>query len=508
MNLTKTPQQEAITSHCETSNESLNVVARAGSGKTTSLLMICDVLEGSAFLGAFNKGIATELQARLKNIENSLIEAGTFHSLGFRGWRRAYPKVQMNGDKLWKIIDTLPKEDTQYIGGPVRELVSLAKQTLFKGDEDDEKWQDLIDHYGVETIQRGERVIATVKKVFKLSVEECSKVIDFDDMLFAPLHFGTELPQYDTMLCDEAQDLSHARQELAIGCLSPGGRMICVGDEKQSIYGFSGAGIDSMNIMQKKLNSHSLPLTVSWRCAKEIIKRAQTWVPDIEWAPKANQGEVFTVPEEMVMRGLVNGRMSGGSVPQPRDAVLCRNTRPLVQMAYHCIRHRVGVTIEGRDIGKRLIKLVERLEGNTKTLGTFITNIEKFEIEEIERLKAGNKMGAAANMSDMCGTVRFLAVSLRKEGKTHTRDLTTLLESMFSDAGSGPSNNILLSTIHKSKGREWGKVFILGEDRYQPSVYATQKWMIQQELNLMYVATTRAKDTLVHIEVENTFKKD
>ncbi len=494
----KTPQQEAITQHAATSDQSLNVVARAGSGKTTSLLMICEVLEGSAFLGAFNKGIAEELKLRLKGIENSMIEAGTFHSLGFRGWRRANPKVTVDSDKLWKLIDKLQGSIKDTSGGPIKELVSMAKQSLFNGNEESEAWQDLIDHYGIETGFRDAAVIEAAKTVFEASKAQCQSVIDFDDMLWAPLHFNVELPEYDTMLIDEAQDTNQTRRELAIRCLVDGGRIISVGDERQAIYGFSGADAEAMNLIRERMKSHSLPLTVSWRCSQEVIKRAQTWVPDIEHAPTAKQGQMLSTTEGAVLKGMIE-KQTSDVIPRARDAVLCRNTRPLVSMAYHCIRNRVGVTIEGRDIGKRIVKFVEKFK--EPSLTQLIDRVEKYVTEECERLIQKRKPGIAAMLGDMGETITFLAQSLKMEGKTQTRDLTELLGGMFSDSGGSSSSTILLSTIHKAKGREWEKVFILGENQYQPSKYAKQPWMMVQENNLMYVATTRAKDILVHIVV-------
>jgi len=495
--LIKTPQQEAIIAHMKDNGSSLGVDAKAGSGKTSTGIMICNELEGSAFFGAFNKAIAEELKTRLRGIENSMIEAGTWHSLGLRGWRRVYPKVAVDGDKLWKIVDKLGMQTS---GGPIKELVSLAKQGCFKGDEDAEAWQDIIDYHGIEIQNRTAQVIEGAKKVFEASKDQCTSVVDFDDMLWAPLHFDIELPQYETILIDEAQDTNKARRELATRCMSEDGKLCYLGDENQSIYGFSGADAQAMNLIQGKVDATLLPLTVSWRCAKEIIKRAQRWVPSIEHAPSAKQGEILYTTEGEVLKQLIDGYgEKAAHIPKAGDAVLCRNTKPLVQMAYHCIRNRVGVTIEGRDIGKKLTKLVEKFK--EPQLSKLRDRVDAYSREEQERLIQKNKPGIAALIADMCDTVDFLAESLMLEEKKDTRDLTDLLNRMFSDSGGGSASTILLSTIHKSKGREWEKVFILGENRYQPSKYAKQPWMKQQEMNLCYVATTRAKDTLVHIEV-------
>ena len=64
-------------------------------------------------------------------------------------------------------------------------------------------------------------------------------------------------------------------------------------------------------------------------------------------------------------------------------------------------------------------------------------------------------------------------------------------EIFFDDKKSG----ICLSNVHKSKGLESERVFIIHPELF-PSKYATLPWQIEQEKNLEYVAYTRAKTTL------------
>jgi superfamily I DNA/RNA helicase len=76
-----------------------------------------------------------------------------------------------------------------------------------------------------------------------------------------------------------------------------------------------------------------------------------------------------------------------------------------------------------------------------------------------------------------------------------------------------------LSTIHKAKGREWERVFVLRHDLLMPKwlinradkerrerdvVSVTTAQALEQEMNLKYVAYTRAKYGLylLHDEVE------
>ncbi|MEY9138574.1 superfamily I DNA/RNA helicase [Bradyrhizobium diazoefficiens] len=58
---------------------------------------------------------------------------------------------------------------------------------------------------------------------------------------------------------------------------------------------------------------------------------------------------------------------------------------------------------------------------------------------------------------------------------------------------------LTLSTIHKSKGREWQRVFWLDRLNTCPSKYAKLEWELEQEMNLCYVAATRSMGELVDL---------
>ena len=76
------------------------------------------------------------------------------------------------------------------------------------------------------------------------------------------------------------------------------------------------------------------------------------------------------------------------------------------------------------------------------------------------------------------------------------------INSIFGD--NVTSVSVLLSTIHKSKGREWNKVFYL---QTGSSKFARQQWEFEQEANLCYVAITRAKRDLFYVEMPPKVEK-
>jgi superfamily I DNA/RNA helicase len=74
---------------------------------------------------------------------------------------------------------------------------------------------------------------------------------------------------------------------------------------------------------------------------------------------------------------------------------------------------------------------------------------------------------------------------------TDIADLKNKVKMIFSDKLDG----IVLSTVHKSKGLEADRVFIARPDKMP--LPTKKAWQYQQEMNLKYVAITRAKYELV-----------
>jgi len=180
----------------------------------------------------------------------------------------------------------------------------------------------------------------------------------------------------------------------------------------------------------------------------------------------------------------------------PQDAILCRLTKPLVQSAYKLIKAGIGCHVEGRDIGAGLLKLVDRWK-RVKTIETLQKRLETYLETETERLIAKGQETKAEAVQDRVETLIVLM-----EGCQSIDQLRQKIEDLFSNSEDGHQNTLTLSTVHKSKGREWTRVFILGFAKYMPSKFARQAWQVEQEQNLIYVAFTRAKAELILVDVE------
>lgn len=505
------PQQQAVVNWVSNDKGSLELVARAGCGKTSTLMEVIKTIAasklGDVAVMAYNKAIANELKAKLDKlgIDWKVAQAGTVHSFGFGAWRKVAPNVQIDDKKVQNLVaslvDTYSNHDVyRDCGSTVSKLVSLAKQRALGHlvpIENTAEWMDIWDHFGLENDvtedYRDVEVIAAAQKVYRLSLDRCREVIDFDDMILAPLYHKARFWPKDWILVDESQDTNPARRALALAMLKPRtGRMIFVGDDRQAIYGFTGADSNSMAQLKQATNAKTLPLTVTYRCPKAVVKEAQRLVADITAHPSAPEGKVSSIPyADLEKQNLCKD-----------DVILCRNTAPLVSSAYTLLSKGIACRVEGREIGQGLIKLARRWK--IKMLDKLLEKLEDYQARQTAKFMSQGKEEKIDSLVDQLDCLRVV-ISRCQLLKKHTVDeLVSEIESMFGNTKEGEQPAVLtLSTGHKSKGREFDRVFLLDMAKYCPSPYAKKEWQRLQEANLEYVMITRSKRELIYVNSES-----
>lgn len=243
------PQQQGFFDWVRNGKGNALLEAVAGAGKTTTLVKALRLMNGSVFFGAYNRKIADEIKAKAakERADRPGIFIGTMHGSGFSDWKRAHKNVVVDDRKVSRIIEAVSKRDPRILDyeGFVAKMVSFGKQFLMgvKTSLDNlAVWHKLAEHFSVDQ-ELGDATdmqlaMEFVLEVYKLSAAQCKLVIDFDDMIFAPIYYSLHLYQNDWVLIDECQDINPARRELARRMLKPGGRLIAVGDSRQAIYGF------------------------------------------------------------------------------------------------------------------------------------------------------------------------------------------------------------------------------------------------------------------------------
>lgn len=516
MTFKPSPFQQAIFDWVEAGQGHAVVEAVAGSGKTTTAVQAIRrmVPTSKVLFLAFNKAIAEELQERVPRH----CEARTLNSLGHRAWMRVCGgRLRLDGDKTRSLIQTkLSERDQRRFGPQVRRLVALAKshgivpELPIAGVDEDalasakgllpdtlEVWQDLIDNFDVDigpctdqptgdqtwdevTRDALVQLVDRVRKILGHSIEMRS-TIDFDDQLYMPVIFGVRPPQYDWVLVDEAQDLSSIQHKLVASALAKGGRLMAIGDSRQAIYGFRGADSNSMSRLRAELGAISLPLSITYRCPLSHVRLAQAIVPTIVAAEGAAEGEIIQ-----------RGHNWQPADFHKDDLIICRANAPLVKVAFSLIARRVAVRILGRELGAGLITLVRRMKA--ANLDQLREKLDRWRDREIDKLLAKDP---EANPDKVIDKHECIMVFL-DTGRANTVDgLIAEIESLYSDTTRGV---LTLCTVHKAKGLEADRVWILNQWMLggRPNKKA---WVQEQEENLRYVALTRAKKLLGFIEV-------
>lgn len=539
-------QQQAVVDFAVTGEGSLNLIARAGCGKSYTLLEVVKAIksakpEAEVSLVAYNKAIADELKLKIAEFGWGVsVQAATMHGVGFQTISsylkstKGITKMDIDSKKLDKIMDGLVNELIQATKRPglstdkwqeiqgklticetqrgfVTKAVSLAKQRAFgviHPADQLECWYKLVEHFNLDQdwdeleMKNSASMIKLCVVVYNRSLDQILEgKLDFDDMVLGPLFYRCKFWPKDFVLVDEAQDLNPARRLLAIRMANSNGRIICVGDPAQAIYGFTGADSDSMDLMKAAMHSHELPLNLTYRCPKAVVAVAQQWVPDFMAHESNPEGSVRSIPfvtfadEDGVKAPDFSDEALGST-----DAVLCRNTKPLIELAWSLIKRKVACRVEGRDIGQGLIQMAKRWK--VVKLDAFKNRVTAWAEKEVAKLRSKEREDLIQSIEDKADTIVCIIDGLVSEGKRNVSDFETFVTNLFGDTRDGEMQKVLtLSTIHKSKGREWEKVYVLGMNKYQPSKYAKKEWEVQQELNLCYVSVTRSKSELVFIEV-------
>lgn len=470
--------QQAVFNFISNKEGNAVVNAVAGSGKTFTITHALSLIpkDKTVLFLAFNKHIVKELQEKLskKNLAN--VEVMTVHSYGAKVlWNST--KSRLDADKAWKVIDTLfptwnIDEEIQkgYIGR-VKRLVELAKMSLCN---DSTQLYNLALKHDIE-ILNGE--VEHAIEVLRIT-DKNLRTHDFNDMVYFPTRHNLNSKKYDWVFIDECQDLSKAQQSLMKRAIKPNGRFVAVGDPHQCIYGFAGADVDSFNNLRNEPNTITLPLSLTYRCAKNITLLAQTLVPHIQALPDAPDGVV---------------RYDGKIVElQTSDMVLSRVNRPLITLCLQLLGEGKKAFVKGKDIGTNLANMLKKTK--KKSFEAAMNELVRQKSVMISKLVKRGTPKEDAESSVVVQTYQEKLDALDALGyklKTVDQVIERIL-TIFSDEKDG----ICLSTVHKAKGLETERVFIV-EPKKMPAPWVRQAWEKEQETNIQYVAYTRAKLELV-----------
>lgn len=476
-----------------TAPPTLVVTARAGTGKTTTIM----------------GGVARAPESR------DSLTAKTIHSLCFgyvRNWWKGI-RLDQRGRRPFNltraIVPTAPDDMITLITKlhtKGREMAPLAEsgqdllELALRFDCDPpEEWES----YGWTT----QRVCEAAYRAMELAAERPkSGEIDFTDMLYLPIRNDWLRPEYNLVVVDEGQDMNVA-QIIASRAVCRG-RYVVVGDDRQTIFTFRGADSGVLDRIASESGAARLTLRTTYRCAKSIVRVAQKYVPDFVAAESNPAGIVDRISEDDVFEAA-----------KPGDFLLSRINAPLVRLALRGLRQGLPVVVAGRgnnDVAGGLKNLIKKLAKDeaARSMSVFLDRLDDWsecECRRARRLPEWKRRSRIENIEDKAECIRAIADGVASVSELHVR-----LEQIFAQIKAG--RVILLSSVHKAKGLEANRVFVLSQslngnrwrrddedgdedDGWKSDVKQRRDAERQQEEeNIAYVAVTRAMSHLTMVD--------
>lgn len=448
----------------------LRIDAYAGAGKTTTLGLLAARKQGRGLYLAFNRAIAVDAQRRFP----SFVKCATSHSIAFRRVleKFGYPEWKLTGTLTPNLIldaFRLPNS-ISFRCGVVLERASYASILLqgvrhFLFSSDAKPTAAHVPRVGVlETL---------VEKEFEDFARQVSEHIGYlwsamlDRTRGLPLGHDGYLKLWalsepklnaDYILVDEAQDLNPVLFNVLnhTDC-----QLVYVGDPYQQIYEWRGAA----NAMEQVHTRNRTLLSQSFRFGPEIAAAANIILGRLG--------------AKEPLRGLPSIDSQIGRV-RP-DAILSRTNTGVIENLLRCLSQGLRCTVVG----------------GTKELERLLYDVRRI------------KQGGSAQSVELIGFQSWkdvMSFSTKPEGDI-LRGLVNLVQKHGEERilqGIGAcqpdesSAQVVCSTAHRSKGREWNYVhldsdFEEGFIRAAKLVGSKSEVGTASETRLLYVALTRAR---------------
>ena len=517
MSVKHTDEQVAILDFVKSGEGHLLIEALAGTGKTFTLIeSLTYAPQKTAMLCAFNKKIATALEERMpKSPKGSVWKAQTFHSIGLsivRSHFRVDVKEEATEDLVNDTIAAMKEEGEKITFSTRRAAVRLLR-TLKEIHAERLVPLEMVlldgmtyDCFGKLEEVNMKRAALVASMAYVKGYEEIRErgKIDFCDMTWLPVVLDLAPPsRYQIVFVDEAQDLSPPQLQLVQKIIASNGRLIVVGDRWQQIYKWRGSNAALVWDTMKALGASALPLTKTWRCATSIVEEANDLVPDLKPRDDAPPGIVESCTFDRLVGLLTSDPVRG--IP---TFLLSRTNADLLHTALYL--WKAGVEFElnaGREIVQPLFEIIDNLDKSSKD--RFRANVATW--FQVEMAKA-ESIGAAAWADRIEQQYAMLTVLC---DYADPKQFKRLLNDIIDPDKVSP---LMLSTVHKAKGLEADRVFLLKQtfkrhklkreyemamdDRERErALWKLQNTIEQEDLNIEYVAITRAKHQLVWVDM-------
>lgn len=441
--------------------EILKIEACAGSGKTSTLIEIAKSRPEWRFLYlAFNRAIVEEARRRFP----PNVRIFTTHSLAYHWYIYAYGReaVRNLAAREYRVFDI----EKLFPGKTQRELTDILRQ-----------YRAYLQSALTEAPPQVERILEAVKK------GELPLTHDYYLKRYQ-LEFQPKFRNHDCVLLDEAQDTNAVT--MAIFMDNPC-RKIVVGDSHQGIYAFRGA----VNALRQIRAARTVHLSCSFRSEQPILDRAnfflQRYAPDRQLLiPMTSKARPVTKVQSEALIARTNAgiveRIAAVHPARLKDYRLTRPAEAVFAGTMSVLAFKEGRKADIEPAYKWLCKF-----DGTGELADYAEDCHDFEVSGA--LKLIDKWG---------GDLR----KIRERALTLDRQTDALH---------------VLTTAHSAKGLEWDAVTLHDDFPDLPAAYlslthkdkeAMSPEAFEQELNLYYVAVTRARSVLKDLTANGIYYED
>lgn len=486
-------EKQTILETWRNSDNNILINAKAGCGKTSTLLDIVSECEYITLFLAFNKSIQEEITQKLDSRGLQQGKAMTIHSLSLMAIKKHYNKVTINNGKYFGLVKWIQVNHKKYFKG--MEWVDKSRLTFTLLDMNDISRMFLTDD--IAEITKYSKIMD--KKLFlhhhlpelwNIFVQErtehldniSSIDVDFTDMLWITVVKNLYIPIAPYyLLMDEIQDLSLLQYKVVKQLLSQGDvkKWCGVGDPLQSIYLFGGAMSDSFFKWREEENVVELGLSTCYRCPRAIIDEAND-VFDVMQYGRGEEGFVDTIDNPALVKD--------------NAMVICRHNSPLIALYFRLLYHNRNVYIKGDEILSSIIKFL----GDYKHLTADVAEMTiQRKLNELKEKRDDDSRLEYVRLKENATIFKTLVTNLCDNRYMIVDLIINKLKSLFITK----ENAIMLCSMHKSKGLEADYVYILNEYLI-PSPLAASPELLVQEQHLKYVARTRAKKELYYLNFE------
>ncbi len=462
----------------------LAIKAGAGTGKTTTLAMCARTTRYTGTYLAFNRAIANDAGRAMP----LTVAARTVHSIAMAAIRRSPAGVlldRLNGARvapgkvarilgLGPLIVTIPTA-----GAPRTKMLQPAWQASHvmraiaafcqSGDPAPDRrhfpYVDGIDppaDGGRRTYVNNRQVAAELEPALRRAWADLTSPVGqlrfTHDTYLKLWQLGAHTIPGDFLLFDEAQDANPVMLAALNAQQVP---IIWVGDDQQQLYEWRGA-VNAMDTLPDDIPRTYL--TQSWRFGPAVADVANTILDrlDAEFRLTGNSARDSTV---------YSLSLTGAA---PTRAVLCRTNAAAVNaVLQHQERGIAPHLVGGCDEIVRFAEAADRLMDGERTGHPELACFESWRevLEYVDHDPQGSELRMLVQLIQDYGTDTIIAA----------------LDGLAPE----DSADVIVSTAHKAKGREWTAVR-LGPDFELPE----DRQLAAPELRLLYVAATRGIDQL------------